>query len=63
MHTHPCDTCGAPAYCDGDQEQNYDGWPLVICRLYDQPDGQRAPMECDDCAAVEDEGDDDGDDD
>ena len=33
-HEHDCSTCGKPFECCGTLEQNYDGWPEVICRCY-----------------------------
>lgn len=33
-HHHPCQTCGAKTECGGTWEENYDGWPEVICREF-----------------------------
>lgn len=33
-HHHPCAGCGAKTECGGTFEQNYDGWPEVICTEY-----------------------------
>jgi len=30
-HFHPCQSCGAETPCEGLREQNYDGFPSVIC--------------------------------
>lgn len=30
-HHHPCGRCGAKTECGGVWEQNYDGWPEVVC--------------------------------
>lgn len=34
VHHHPCAHCGAQTACDGEREQNYDGWPEVICLVF-----------------------------
>ncbi len=30
-HHHPCQRCGAKTECPGTWEENYDGFPEVIC--------------------------------
>lgn len=30
-HSHPCQSCGAKTPCSGTWEENYDGYPEVIC--------------------------------
>lgn len=30
-HHHPCQACGQKVECGGTWEQNYDGFPEVIC--------------------------------
>jgi hypothetical protein len=34
-HSHPCQRCGLEIACDGPLEENYDGWPEVICVDFD----------------------------
>jgi len=39
-HTHPCVRCGRDGVeCDGDEQENYDGEPAVICDRYHEPGG------------------------
>jgi hypothetical protein len=33
-HKHPCDHCHTPTDCDGDTQENYDGFPEWICLDY-----------------------------
>ncbi len=33
-HSHPCQDCGAKTECGGTWEENYDGFPEVICPEY-----------------------------
>jgi hypothetical protein len=44
-HTHTCQVCSRPFQCDGLEEENYDGFPEVICVLF-HVDGQRTCPEC-----------------
>lgn len=63
-HTHPCQNCGEPVDCEGDLEENYDGYPEVVCRAYHVYGG--CHILCPECDAKlpepqdEDEDDDDG---
>ena len=34
-HTHPCERCHVATDCSSDLEDNYDGWPEVVCVDYD----------------------------
>ena len=34
FHHHPCQDCGAKTECPGTWEENYDGFPEVICPEY-----------------------------
>lgn len=33
-HHHPCQDCGKKTECGGVYEENYDGFPEVICREF-----------------------------
>ena len=33
-HNHKCQRCHLKYLCDGELEENYDGWPEVICYTY-----------------------------
>ncbi len=33
-HHHKCADCGAKTECCGQLEDNYDGWPEIICVEY-----------------------------
>lgn len=33
-HSHPCAACGTKTECSGTWEENYDGFPEVICSEY-----------------------------
>ena len=48
-HTHPCQHCGAKVPCDAKLEQNYDGWPEVICPVFHLPGGLNEDFVCEDC--------------
>lgn len=52
MHSHPCSHCQTPVDCNGGEEQNYDGWPDVICVTYHIDN--HADVLCDDCLRDED---------
>ncbi len=39
-HHHPCNRCGTKTECGGEYEQNYDGWPEVVCEEQEQWRGQ-----------------------
>lgn len=43
MHTHICPDCDQRFDCDGEEERNHDGHPLVICRWFHLPDGTVTP--------------------
>ena len=46
-HTHPCVTCHKAVACDNDNlEENYDGWPEVVCLAFN-PDPNN--WRCEDC--------------
>lgn len=61
-HHHPCADCGRKTPCPGTWEENYDGWPEVVCsEFHDMPSqsiadavNHRTPTNsafvCDDCA-------------
>lgn len=44
-HTHVCEKCQTKFSCDGDLEENYDGWPEVVCAIF-HVWGQ---TDCEDC--------------
>lgn len=46
-HHHPCADCGVKTECPGSYEQNYDGWPEVVCS---EVEVLGTEMLCDDCA-------------
>jgi hypothetical protein len=39
VHHHPCQDCGVKLECGGTWEENYDGFPEVVCREFHQPGG------------------------
>jgi len=47
-HHHACDDCGVKTECPGSYEENWDGWPEVVCTERDQ---RGAEIVCDDCHA------------
>ncbi len=49
VHTHPCAGCQTPVFCHGEQVENYDGFPLVICTEYHEPGGGIAAVWCAAC--------------
>lgn len=54
-HHHPCQHCGAKTECSGTWEQNYDGFPEVICREFHLDGGTlNADFLCETCAELED---------
>ena len=48
-HRHVCDQCGESYSCTGTLEENYDGFPEVICVAYHE----RGERTCEACAGVE----------
>lgn len=55
VHHHKCADCGAKTECGGEWEQNFDGWPEVICREFHQAGGETDPdFVCDLCAGKRD---------
>lgn len=44
-HHHTCSRCGHRYPCHGPLEQNYDGWPEVICLAYHEG-GETICEEC-----------------
>lgn len=55
-HGHPCQDCGTKTPCDGQIEQNYDGWPEWICAAFHLPGGViNADWICDSCQDRRDE--------
>ena len=53
-HSHPCQSCGAKTPCPGTWEENYDGWPEVICREFHLESGILNPdFFCSGCACVD----------
>jgi hypothetical protein len=48
VHHHPCEDCGAKTECGGVWEQNYDGFPEVICPEYHK-DGGWVEFVCETC--------------
>lgn len=52
-HHHPCQRCGRKTQCPGTWEENWDGWPEVICPEWHLPSGYTNPdFLCDDCATA-----------
>ncbi len=52
-HSHPCQICGKKTECGGTWEENYDGFPEVICREYHLDDGSiNADFICEVCVAA-----------
>ena len=49
VHHHPCFRCQAKTECPSTWEENYDGWPGVICREYHTPGGINTDFVCEDC--------------
>ena len=49
VHHHPCQDCGAKTECGGVFEQNYDGWPEVICAEWHTHDGPNPDYVCETC--------------
>ena len=45
-HHHKCVDCGVKTECPGTWEENYDGWPEVIC---DDVDKRHNDPICDEC--------------
>ena len=45
-HHHKCDRCGTKTECGGTYEQNYDGWPEVVCIEQELWRGQWFCEEC-----------------
>lgn len=43
IHHHPCQECGAKTECGGVYEENYDGFPPVICREFHLTGGSLNP--------------------
>lgn len=51
-HHHPCQQCGIKTECPGTWEENYDGWPEVICREFHAEGGINADFLCETCAGL-----------
>lgn len=52
-HHHPCQICHAKTECGGTWEENWDGFPDVICREFHQAGGFVNPdFSCEDCEAL-----------
>jgi len=50
VHHHPCADCGAKTECGGSWEENYDGFPEVICREWHLSGGFTNPdFVCESC--------------
>lgn len=49
LHTHRCTSCGQPYGCRGEQWFNYDGDPIVVCRIYHE----RELTECESCVMAD----------
>jgi hypothetical protein len=49
VHHHPCQDCGAKTECGGVFEQNYDGWPEVVCDEFNMHSGPNMDFVCDVC--------------
>ena len=45
-HHHPCQDCGTKTECPGTWEENYDGFPAVVC---DEVDRRGHEPLCEDC--------------
>jgi hypothetical protein len=53
-HHHPCQTCRAKVECGGEWQENYDGFPEVICPEWHRPDGTvNNDFVCEACYDVE----------
>ncbi len=53
-HHHPCSQCGVKTECGGTFEQNYDGFPEVICPEFHLAGGEiNSDFLCEQCAAKE----------
>ena len=53
-HHHPCRACGVKTECPGAWEENYDGFPAVICPEYHLDGGVINPdFLCDACYATQ----------
>ena len=51
VHHHPCQDCGAKTECGGTWEENYDGFPEVICREFHVlSGGVNSDFICEGCA-------------
>jgi len=48
-HSHPCQRCGAKTECGGSWEENYDGFPGVICREFHLESGINSDFLCETC--------------
>jgi hypothetical protein len=48
-HRHPCFDCGILVECPGTWEENYDGFPEVICREYHQDGFINSDFVCEEC--------------
>jgi len=52
-HHHPCAKCKTKTECSGTWEENYDGFPEVICPEYHLPSVEIALCLCEACACVD----------
>lgn len=49
-HHHPCQDCGVKTPCGGVYEENYDGFPAVICPEFHLAGGEiNSSWICDGC--------------
>ncbi len=50
VHHHACQDCGVKTECGGTFEQNYDGFPEVICREFHMDNGEiNSDFICESC--------------
>lgn len=50
-HHHPCQQCGKKVECGGSWEENYDGFPEVICAEFHLSNGTLNPdFVCEECS-------------
>jgi len=54
LHSHSCEFadkgCTNKVPCNGELLRNFDGWPEVICLIYDRQGDAIGDMACEECA-------------